>query len=96
MSATTQELQAQIAQAIEQRGANETHVQVSLFWNDERESDTPEWAQVTTHAPGGYIARGGDHYDETVTVEEAQAAGFAEAIILRATEYAYENFAALD
>lgn len=70
------------------------------WWTEEDGTELPVRpvvdVTVTAHAPGGYIARSGDHYDMPVPVARLNPRAAARAVLRAAARYSYNNHAGFD
>ena len=90
-------LAQQIADAIADHPTEQPILQVTLFFN--RAAPVVDYALCTTHKPGGYIARGGEHIDAQYDLRDPfnpSPNWIARSLIQRARYYAYSNLAADD
>lgn len=78
----------------------DTRLQVDFFYGTATASHrgatvyAPEYVAVTSHAPGGYVARGGVHTTWVGPLGEATCPGFARRLLRRALAHAYEHLPA--
>lgn len=89
-------LEQQIRAAISDAGPGHTRVQVTIYYGRDA---TLSHSVTTTHQPGGYIARGGEHFDLTWThgdpdLPDMRPSYMARSAIQRVHHWAYENLAA--